>query len=210
MKRVAFAESYGNFDWTKVLWTDEMSIRTGPLSQHWVQRPVGTEWEPKHCVAKMKHAPKVHVWGCMAAGGVGRIEVFTDNLDGPMYVQILKKHLMASRDMFWPNEQWYFQQDNDPKHTSKVATKYLTEGVFMKDYTITWPPYSPDLNPIENLWADLKKRVETWNTTTKDQLKDAVLHEWRETDPTLCEKLVASMPKRIALVLQHRGHPTGY
>ena len=52
-KRLAFAEGYSSFDWTKVLWSDEMSIRLGPQGQTWVQ--------PEFCVSKEKHPPKVHV-----------------------------------------------------------------------------------------------------------------------------------------------------
>ena len=80
----------------------------------------------------------------------------------------------------------------------------------IKDYIIKWPPYSPDLNPIENLWADLKKRVEQHNAKTVEELKEAVEQEWRKTDAQLCQKLVASMPARIAKVLQYNGLPTGY
>ena len=61
-----------------------------------------------------------------------------------MYKEILKKHLMTSADMFWKSGVWHFQQDNDPKHTSKVVSEYLREKLFVEDYLIDWPPYSPD------------------------------------------------------------------
>ena len=75
---------------------------------------------------------------------------------------------------------------------------------------IDWPPYSPDLNPIENLWADLKKRVERHNCTNVVALESAVRFEWKETSKELCQKLVGSMPKRIALLFELNGAPTGY
>jgi transposase len=209
-QRVSFGEGYKNMDWTTVLWSDEMSIHIGPQGQHWVQRPLGEAFNPIYCLEKEKHPPKVHVWGCMASAGVGRIHVFTENLDGELYKQILKDHLMKSRDMFWPNGLWHFQQDNDPKHTSKVATAYLERELCIKDYIIKWPPYSPDLNPIENLWANLKKRVEKHNTTTTEELEKAVRDEWAATDKELCKKLVASMPNRIERLLEYEGGPTGY
>lgn len=209
-QRVSFGEGYKNFDWTKVLWSDEMSIRLGPQGQTWVQRPIGEAFAPEYCVEKEKHPPKVHVWGCMASAGVGRVHVFTENLDGELMKRILKEHLMKSAKMFWPVGLWHFQQDNDPKHTSRVVSGYLERELCIKDYCIKWPPYSPDLNPIENLWADLKKRVEKRNANTVKELEAAVKLEWAATDKDLCTKLVASMPHRIALLLEYGGHPTGY
>jgi hypothetical protein len=134
----------------------------------------------------------------------------TENLDAILMKQILKKHLMKSANKFWPKGIWHFQQDNDPKHTSRLVSDYLEREICIKDYIIKWPPYSPDLNPIENLWANLKKRVERHTANTVQELEHAVKTEWANTDTTLCRKLVNSMPDRIARLKEYRGGPTGY
>ncbi len=90
--RLSFGQGYADFDWKKVLWSDEMFIRIGPQGQTWVQRPIGEAFDPQYCVEKEKHAPKVHVWGCMSAAGVGAIHVFTENLDAALMKKILKEH----------------------------------------------------------------------------------------------------------------------
>jgi transposase len=88
--RLSFARGYANMNWKLVLWSDEMSIRIGPQGQTWVQRPIGEAFDPQYCVEKEKHAPKVHVWGCMSAAGVGAVHVFTENLDAVLMKKILK------------------------------------------------------------------------------------------------------------------------
>ncbi len=210
-KRVSFAEGYSKMDWTTVLWSDEMSIHLGPQGQTWVQRPLGAEWDEPYVVTKQKHAPKVHVWGCFCSEGVGMVYVFTQNLDKVLMKKILSECLIASAKMFWAQrhglKKWWFQQDNDPKHSSHMVRDWLhTAGVAC----LEWPPYSPDLNPIENLWANLKKRVENHNPTTVNELDEAVKTEWKATEQEYCAKLVKSVPTRLSVVIQSQGGPTGY
>ena len=75
---------------------------------------------------------------------------------------------------------------------------------------LDWPPYSPDLNPIENLWNDVKRRVEKRNAKNVAQLKLALEEEWKATEQAYITKLVHSMPTRCQLVVTKKGWMTGY
>jgi len=82
------------------------------------------------------------VWGCFSSNGMGPIF----KIDGIMDRYVYKGMLPYSRRNM--PRGWIFQQDNDPKHTSKLISDWFTSK---KVKVMEWPPQSPDLNPIENM-----------------------------------------------------------
>ena len=98
---------------------------------------------------------------------------------------------------------WVFQMDNDPKHTSKLVAKWLKEN---KVNVLKWPSQSPDLNHLENLWAELQARRPTQLT----QLHLLCQEEWAKIHPIYCGKLVEGYPKRLTQVKQFKGNATKY
>ena len=97
--------------------------------------------------------------------------------------------------------------DNDPKHTSKVVAKWLKDN---KVKVLKWPSQSSDLNPIENLWAELKKCVRARRPTNLTQLHQLCNEEWAKIHPTYCGKLVEGYSKRLTQVKQLKGNATKY
>ena len=84
----------------------------------------------------------------------------------------------------------------------------MDEGLKILD----WPARSPDLNPIENLWGQMVSQVYE-NARTfdqKDDLKDAIMYAWDNTDKSYMQTLIGSMPNRCAEVNAKRGGKTHY
>ena len=123
----------------------------------------------------------------------------------------MQKYLETIQECVFPfaEEIGLFQQDNAPPHKTQVVLKSLEDAHIT---VMNWPPYSSDLNCIENMWKILKDKVHLQHLTNLDQLSNAVQNIWH-TDPeikSVCETLVNSMPKRIKEVCRVRGAAIGY
>ena len=116
-------------------------------------------------------------------------------------MDILKQHLKTSVRKLKLGRKWVFQMDYAPKHTSKVVAKWLKDNKVKVSQ-------SPDLNPIEHLWAELKKRGRARRPTNLIQLHQLCHEEWDKIHPTHCGKLVEGYLKRLTQVKQFKSNAT--
>ena len=193
--------------WKTILWSDETKINMfGSDGVQHVLSGLGEEYREDCMVPTVKHGGRnVMVWGCMSAKGVGELPFIDGIMDAAMYVKILESKMLPSLKKL--GRQGTFQHDNDPKHAAKKTEEFLRKK---RVRVITWPSMSPDLNPIEHLWGILKRKVEQHNPSNKEELKEVIIREWASITPEICEKLVASMPKRIKSVKENDGGHSKY
>lgn len=98
--------------------------------------------------------------------------------------------------------------DNAPAHTAKSTKQYIrANGIPVVN---GWPPNSPDLNPIENAWAWVKRRVYAQHHNNLEELWDAVQRHWEALPEAMCRALMTSLSTRKQRCLELDGAYTGY
>jgi hypothetical protein len=123
------------------------------------------------------------------------------------YIQVLNDNLLGIYD-----PELIFMQDNAPIYKTRKVTEWFVEyGVYVMD----WPPYSPDLNPIEHLWIHLKRLVYIVNpdidniTGGEDNIRatlfEALFRAWELIDKDILYNYVDSMTTRVNAVIAAEG-----
>ena len=156
-----------------VIWSDESKFEIiGSNRRNVVRRNVGERMISACVVPTMKHGGGGGmVWGCLASDTVSDLFRIQGTLNQHGYHSILQKYAIPSGLLF-VGLSFVFQQDNDPKHTSRLCKGYLakeSDGVL---HQMTWPPQSPNLNPIEMVWDELDRRVKKKQPTSAQHMWD--------------------------------------
>ena len=170
-----------------MLWSDESKFEIFG-STRFVRCRKGERMVSTSMVPTVKHGGGgVMVWGCFASDTVGDLFKMPSHpvCIGPSFI---------------------FQQDNDPKHTSRLCKGYLTkkesDGVLRQ---MTWPPQSPDLNPIKMVWDEMDRRVKAKGPTSAQHFWELLQNCWKTISGDYLRKLIERMPRVCKAVIKAKG-----
>ncbi|KAF2891845.1 hypothetical protein ILUMI_14328 [Ignelater luminosus] len=199
-----WAQENLNRDWDNVIFTDEASF--------WSSTSTKRVWcvKGKKLIQRtVKHPGKIHVWGCFNKRGFGKLLIFKQNLDVKFMKEIYQRALIPSADKWFGkgNRDWLLQEDNDPKHTSRLCSMWKEENDVQ---TLGWPSQSPDANPIENVWALMKMKLQGVIIKNQIHLARKIREIWRSLPVQYAETLVESVPRRCQAILRNNGDWTSY
>ena len=187
-------------DFDDVVFSDECTVQ---LESH---RKITfyKKGQPIRYKMKAKHPPKVNVWAGISSRGA---VIFTGTLIATQYVDILEAALVPFSDEIYLDGH-RFQQDNDPKHTSRYAKDYIQEK------GINWfktPASSPNLNPIELIWYALKDYLRNeYKPKNLGEVKSGIKALWATLTPTIRKKYISDLKKVIPKVIEVQRLPSTY
>lgn len=207
--RFAFAEKYQFWEdeWSNVVFSDEKKFKLdGPdgFSSRWCDERQNRPTKEKRNFG----GGSVMIWAGFSVSAKTPVCFISTRMNSEMYCQLLEEVLIpfAENEM---DENMIFQQDNASCHAS-VATKDFLD--FHNIPVLEWPACSPDLNPIENVWGLLSRKVycQGRKYDTVKELKLAIQDEWSKLDPNELKSFITSMPKRLQEVISKKGNAINY
>ncbi len=206
--RLRWAHEHVNWSidqWKSVLWSDESPFVLRYAGRQRVWRLANERYKVQ-LLKGIKHDKQINVWGCFSWYGVGHLYRIHGIMKATNYKQILIHHMIPSANELF-DDNFIFQQDNDPKHTARITKKYLKNK---KVNVLKWPSQSLDLNPIENLWSIFDKQMKNRTPSNESELFDILNDGWQNLSIELLQSLVESMPRRCQAVIDANGQHTKY
>lgn len=181
--------------WERVLWSDESPFTVSFQGRERVWRGANERYIVEAITPTRKSDQKINVWGCFASNGVGKLVLIDGLMDAKQYVKIIEKNVPRTARKLFGFDDYLFQQDNDPKHTSERAYEAFDRlGIEVME----WPAQSPDLNPIENLWSYLDRKCKHRRCRNAEELFRQLCEAWNSLDLEYLGALVGEYAEKMS------------
>jgi len=214
-------------DWRKVVWSDECAVwKDSDPSGRWVFRRQDKreKYMSRNIRGKTRDGRVSQmIWGCFMSNKIGSIALIDGIVKSNVYITVLTNKLVSFIDALNADgiTDIVFQQDNASSHVSKKTHEFLTNTASQHGFAVMdWPPNSPNMNPIENLYAHLKlelhRRYPDTSTlrgspaTIKQALADRLTEAWWDIGEGVLDPLIESMPQLVAALITAKGWYTHY
>ncbi|UYV63509.1 Transposase [Cordylochernes scorpioides] len=193
-------------EWHRVVFSDESRFCLSSDSRRvrvWRRR--GERSNPAAIVERPTVRQRgIMVWGAIAYDSRSPLLRIQGTMTAQRYVDDVLRPVTLPYLQGIPNA--LYQQDNARPHTARISQQALQDVQMLP-----WPPYSPDLSPIEHVWDIIGRRLHALpQPRSEDELWQMVEREWRAIPQDAIRTLIDSLPRRVAACIAVRGGPTCY
>ena len=214
-KRIEFATFHATTNWDRVFFLDSKYFYV-------CNRVSKKQWVPADVIpttAVVKHSPAIHVYAGFSVRGTSalveasgttgfRFPGAARGVRAAEYQHLLRQHLIPTARQQFGRGKWLMLHDGAPPHKAATTTALLAQQ--RVQVVQRWPGNSPDLNPIENLWSWVSRRLQARPITTLAQLRTELKAAWAAIPPALLRTLARSMKQRLQLVRAKKGQYINY
>jgi transposase len=206
--RVRWCRQHANMtaaDWKRIIFTDEVRIGFRNDGRIKVWRSIGERFSPGCTTSTSTARASLMFWGFISWDGAGFLLPCTNHMSANEYIHKLENAAIPCLSSFGLT----LMDDNAPIHRARAVQSWKEENGVT---TIAWPPYSPDCNPIENVWGFMKvglKKISPQPSTLHD-LHREVLLVWNALELAYIQRLYDSIPRRLQKCIRNRGYPIPY
>lgn len=230
-KRLAFAKANLRRGWNSVMFTDRKKFNFSFPGAKVRRVRWGREGETPEA-SGVNHPLCVNIYGGITRHGVTSCHVVAGtskhkttfktkkgveakNITAEEYFAVVQATFLPEGTKIFSHQgisSWTLQQDNDPAHKATLATISKWNGRHKSSVSLLlhWPPNSPDLNPIENIWAWMDAKVHALGCKTFEEFKEAVAKLFKAVPKSMIARLYSSMPKRMEEVIRLEGGKIRY
>ena len=194
-KRIEFCRTWKNFNFGETWLSDECMFQ---LHRNKIKLWSSYRKTPRKGFPKF--SPKIMVWGAISSKGFYMKIIERGTIDSSKYCEIVGDFIPYATALF--PDGWILEQDGATPHTSRKTKDFFAENSVQ---FLQWPPNSPDINPVENVWMMLKSFVEKKNPKTKDELIQYVQESQHVILPAVRKNLMGSIPTRLGQCLENEG-----
>jgi len=141
--------------------------------------------------------------------GVCSLLEYEGTLNAACYQDLIAE-ACPSIDALFENRKWYFQQDGASAHRAASTIEFLKKIMLRFIPKEDWPPNSPDLSPIENLWVIIDAQVKEQMPSTVPKMQKMIFDAWNSISNEICTNLTNSMHSHLQACIDNHGGYTKY
>ena len=204
INRITFSRYFVNLPlWAvpPIVFSDESTVCVN-LKKPGIWRKRGFYPEESFYIKDQKPV-SVMIWGAIGPGGwKSKLIKVVGHVNSKKYIQIVDDSGVVQFILHGWGGRCYYQQDNAPSHSSLYSRAHLARRF---PFILTWPAKSPDLSPIEQIWAWIKRQIAGRSFRNKDELFAAIEELWNSMSPDFIMEFYTSFNARCIVCYNNQG-----